>query len=57
MPFKNYHDDDGEPNCCLTNPPNVGAVTNRFSCPLPSGASKCKCTDDSGTTHPGVVCA
>jgi hypothetical protein len=32
-------------------------VTNRFTCPLPAGADKCKCvTDDTKVIYPGVTC-
>jgi hypothetical protein len=42
LPFKQY-----TIGCCL----NYGAHTNRFACPLPSGAADCKCSG-----QPGVAC-
>ena len=47
----------GDGACCLVASPIGAPVTNAFSCPLPAGASDCKCYSDPGPKdRPGVTC-
>ena len=56
LPFEHYSLDG--PSCCLVSALNPSSgPRNRFQCPLPAGASGCRCGWGGGGARPGISCA